>query len=160
SYEQNLRYADISIDYRDLTHDFETTANRLWTAVGVTGIDTAALRQWVVRPEEQKNLMDRRASLGQRMSVVAQHLRRRFGGGPGQVRTAAPPAAVTAETPPSPISPAVRPAQPTAAGTIAWQDRDKASARERGAAGRGRSAGSVESSDCQARDRATSPGES
>jgi hypothetical protein len=79
SYQQNTRYADISIDYWDLTHDFEATANRLWTAVGVTGIDTAGLKQWVVRPEDQKNLTAQPASLGRRMSVVAQHLLRRYG---------------------------------------------------------------------------------
>ncbi len=53
SYEQNTRYADISIDYWDLTHDFEAVCERMWQAVGVTGIDTARLKKLVVAPENQ-----------------------------------------------------------------------------------------------------------
>jgi hypothetical protein len=79
SYQQNTRYADISIDYRDLTHNFEATCERLWAAVGVTGIDTAALKRWVVRPEEQEHVLSQPASVKQRVSVAVQHLLRRYG---------------------------------------------------------------------------------
>jgi hypothetical protein len=53
SYEENRRHADVSIDYADLLYDFDATATRMFAGVGVTGIDLAQLRQFVVPPGKQ-----------------------------------------------------------------------------------------------------------
>ncbi len=54
SYDENRKYSDISIDYRDLQRDFHRTADRLWECLGVAGIDNAALEPFVVRQEGKK----------------------------------------------------------------------------------------------------------
>ncbi len=51
SYEENRKYADISIDYRDLQRDFVAVADELWACLGVTGIDTPSLERYVVKQE-------------------------------------------------------------------------------------------------------------
>lgn len=48
SFAENVRYADVSIDYGDLLRDFEPTCERVWQSIGATGIDTAHLKQFVV----------------------------------------------------------------------------------------------------------------
>jgi sulfotransferase family protein len=53
SYEANVKSADLSIHYPDLLRDFEATCERIWRCIGVTGIDTAALKRFVVTPEGQ-----------------------------------------------------------------------------------------------------------
>lgn len=51
SFDENRKYSDISIDYRDLQRDFVNTAERLWQCVGVSGIDTPALERFLVKQE-------------------------------------------------------------------------------------------------------------
>jgi hypothetical protein len=46
------RYADVSIDYRALTHDFEATCKRLQDCVGCD-FPLASLQQFVIPPERQ-----------------------------------------------------------------------------------------------------------
>jgi hypothetical protein len=54
SYDANRRHSDISIDYRHLQADFVNTAERLWQCLGVTGIDTPSLEQYVVKQEGKR----------------------------------------------------------------------------------------------------------
>jgi hypothetical protein len=77
SYQHNVRSSDISIDYKDLLQRFEPTCERLWNAIGVTGIDTAALKQYVVPPERQQQMLskDSRAHMMERLQVLL----RRYG---------------------------------------------------------------------------------
>lgn len=55
SFAENQRYADVSVDYWDLTHEFEATAERIWKAIGAPEIDTPALKKFVIPPEEHKS---------------------------------------------------------------------------------------------------------
>ena len=55
SLEQNRRYAHVTVRYEDLTRDFEGTAREIWNTLGCTA-DLAALKQWVVRPDQQQEL--------------------------------------------------------------------------------------------------------
>jgi hypothetical protein len=67
SFDENRKYSDISIDYRDLQGDFVNTAERLWQCLGVTGIDTPSLEQFLVK-QEGKGQRSRRqwtAGIGQ-----------------------------------------------------------------------------------------------
>jgi hypothetical protein len=87
SYAQNRSYADLSVGYWDLTHDFEATCRKIWDCVGCES-DIAALKQYVVPPEKQKpvaaqgaapwrttqNLVDR---AGRRYARFRVQLRRR-----------------------------------------------------------------------------------
>src|SRR5215469_6031360 len=57
SYRENQKYADISVNYRDLIHDFEPTWTRVWTCIGAPPIDVRTLKQYVVPPEKQKDLV-------------------------------------------------------------------------------------------------------
>ncbi len=91
SLDANRRSADLSIDYRELLNDFEATAERLWACCGITGIDTAALKRFVVKPGHQQEpagppgigdralgLLDRGLRKYARVRVrVEDHLRRR-----------------------------------------------------------------------------------
>jgi len=52
SYEENRRYADISIDYDDLLRRFDETMIGLWSAIGAPPLDVASLRQFVVPPQK------------------------------------------------------------------------------------------------------------
>lgn len=54
SFAENQRYADISVDYWDLTHEFEVTAEKMWKAIGAPEVDTAALKKYVIPPEDHK----------------------------------------------------------------------------------------------------------
>jgi hypothetical protein len=52
---EHRRYADISVEYGALTHDFENTFQRVLDCVGTTA-DLVALKQYVIAPEEQERL--------------------------------------------------------------------------------------------------------
>lgn len=54
SYAENRKYADISIDYDELTKNFDLTAERLWAGIGARDIDTPALRKYVIRSEAKE----------------------------------------------------------------------------------------------------------
>jgi len=64
SYQQNQKYSDISVNYRDLTHNFEPTWTRVWSSIGAPAIDIAALKQYVVPPEKQKEMLKEQSALG------------------------------------------------------------------------------------------------
>jgi hypothetical protein len=71
------RYADISVDYADLTHDFESTCKRLFDAIGCEA-DASSLKSLVIAPERQKPLaMDSRA-LTSRFYKLVDQLGRRY----------------------------------------------------------------------------------
>jgi hypothetical protein len=78
SFAEHQKYADISIDYWALTHDFEATSERLWKCLGVTGIDTAALKQFVVPSEKQKELAKGPPGLGERLRLLIDRAGRRY----------------------------------------------------------------------------------
>jgi hypothetical protein len=77
-YEYNKKYADISIDYGDLTGNFEPTCERIWQAIGATGIDTTALKQFMIPPEKQKSRMIRSTSVAQRANLLIDRLGRKY----------------------------------------------------------------------------------
>lgn len=52
---ENQRYADISVDYRSLTHDFETTWKLVENSVGFNS-DIAVLKRFIIPPEKQDRL--------------------------------------------------------------------------------------------------------
>jgi len=76
SLSEQQRYADISIDYWDLTHAFEDTCNQLWRCIGIEGIDNAELRQFVIAPEEQQNIQV--STLKKRLGYWIDRLGRRY----------------------------------------------------------------------------------
>jgi hypothetical protein len=51
SFEENRKYSDVSIDYRDLQRNFVNTADQMWQAIGVSGIDSASLERFVIQQE-------------------------------------------------------------------------------------------------------------
>jgi hypothetical protein len=57
SYRENHKYADISVNYWDLTREFEPTWTRVWTCIGAPPIDIGLLKQYVVPPEKQKGFI-------------------------------------------------------------------------------------------------------
>lgn len=63
SFAENRRYADISIDYRDLIRDFDAAWVRLWTAVGGPPVEVEALKPFVVPPERQQDLVRPRSAV-------------------------------------------------------------------------------------------------
>ena len=78
SFAENKRYADISIDYWALTHEFESTAEKLWSCVGATGIDMASLREFVIPPEKQKPTPIRAYGFGQKAKTLMDRAGRRY----------------------------------------------------------------------------------
>lgn len=66
SFAEQQRYADISIDYWALTHDFEATCERIWRCIGANGIDATSLKQFVIPGEKQKAVSIHRSGIGQR----------------------------------------------------------------------------------------------
>src|SRR5262249_40748293 len=53
SYAENRRYADLSIDYGELTHDYEATARAMERCIDCR-YDLAQLKHLVVPPDKQK----------------------------------------------------------------------------------------------------------
>src|SRR5216683_946186 len=78
SFAENQRYADISIDYWTLTHEFEATAARLWSCVGAAGIDTTSLREFVIPPEEHKPTPIRASGIGQKAKMLMDRAGRKY----------------------------------------------------------------------------------
>jgi Sulfotransferase family len=78
SYAEHKRYADISVDYWALTHDFEQTCERIWACIGATGIDTASLKQFVIPPEKQKSASIFSAGLGERAKRLIDRAGRKY----------------------------------------------------------------------------------
>jgi hypothetical protein len=71
------RHADISIDFADLTHDFEATCKRLFDAVGCRA-DVAALKTLVIVPERQKSLSTQRNGLTAQLKNLIHRAGRRY----------------------------------------------------------------------------------
>lgn len=78
SFAEHKKYADISIDYGTLIRDFETTCKRLWECLGVTNIDTTALKKFVVPSEKQKEMLKRPGGLGKRARLLIDRVGRRY----------------------------------------------------------------------------------
>jgi hypothetical protein len=66
---ENQRYADISVDYWALTHQFEETCEKIVAAIGASGIDIASLKDFVVPPEKHKPTALRPGSIAEQMKV-------------------------------------------------------------------------------------------
>jgi hypothetical protein len=80
---ENRKYADISFDYRDLTHDLDTTWSKVWKTIGAPPIDIASLKRYVVQPERQAEVlappsMLARAARGLRDTLAAKYARARL----------------------------------------------------------------------------------
>jgi len=71
------RHADISIDFADLTHDFEATCKRLFDAVGCRA-DVAALKPLVTAPERQKSVPIQAGGLTARLNDLIHRAGRRY----------------------------------------------------------------------------------
>jgi Sulfotransferase family len=78
SYAEHKRYADISVDYWALTHDFEATCERIWACIGATGIDTASLKPFVIPSEKQKLTPLRPGSVGERARLLIDRAGRKY----------------------------------------------------------------------------------
>lgn len=78
SFAEHQRYADISIDYWALTHEFEATCERLWGCIGASGVDTAALKRFVIPSEDQRPTAIRPAGIGQRAKLLIDRAGRRY----------------------------------------------------------------------------------
>jgi len=78
SFAEHKKYADISIDYWALTHDFEATSERLWNCLGATNIETRALKQYVVPSEKQKELVNRASGLRERTRLLIDRMGRKY----------------------------------------------------------------------------------
>lgn len=81
SFREHQKYADISIDYWALTHEFEATSERLWTCLGVPHVDTAALKKFVVPKEKQKEMVSHAGGLGGRARVLIDRIGRKYARG-------------------------------------------------------------------------------
>lgn len=77
SFAENRRHADISVNYRDLTHDFEATWNRVWTCLGGPSIDVSALQRFVVPPEAQADALPPRSAVRWYARYLADRVARR-----------------------------------------------------------------------------------
>ena len=55
SLAENQRYADVSVDYKDLTHDFGTNCGKIWEAVGCDA-EIEPLEKYVVPQENQRTM--------------------------------------------------------------------------------------------------------
>ena len=65
SYAENRRYADISVNYNDLIHNFEVTLQRIGDCIGYN-FNSESLKQLVIPPEKQKQFTSRRSHLRNR----------------------------------------------------------------------------------------------
>lgn len=77
SYENQARYADISVNLSDLTRDFDATASRIGQCIGYA-FDLDALRPLVVKPEERATIPIGKTSLRQRVQASVDRLGRRY----------------------------------------------------------------------------------
>lgn len=77
SYAENQRYADISIDYWSLTHDFEATCERMRDCIG-GAFEVEPLKQWVIPKEKQKELEIRQPGLRRRAQNLIERTARKY----------------------------------------------------------------------------------
>ena len=56
SFAEHQKYADLSVDYWELTHNFEDTFRQVKDCIGAN-FDIASLKQWVIPKEQQKELV-------------------------------------------------------------------------------------------------------
>jgi hypothetical protein len=78
SFAENRRYADISVDYGELTHDFENSADAMWKAISAPPIRMAALKQYVIPPEEHKPTAIRPASVSEKSKMLLYRAGRKY----------------------------------------------------------------------------------
>ena len=88
SCRENQKYADISMQYRDLTGNFEATWSRVWTCIGAPLIDVRTLKQYVVPPETQKDLMKDQSRMGNYVGAVIDRIGFRYARSRLRVRNA------------------------------------------------------------------------
>jgi sulfotransferase family protein len=69
SYAENRKYADVSIDYHSLTHDFRATWSRVWEAIGAPPCDLESLEPYVVAPERQAEVLKPASSFATRAKL-------------------------------------------------------------------------------------------
>ena len=62
SFAEHQKYADLSVDYWELTHNFEQTFGRVKECIGAS-FDVPSLSKWVVPKEQQKELAIARSGL-------------------------------------------------------------------------------------------------
>ncbi len=77
SYAENQRYADISIDYWALTHDFEVTFERIRNCIG-GNFDIPSLKQFVIPPEKQKPLERHPSGIRRHIQNVFEKIGRKY----------------------------------------------------------------------------------
>lgn len=66
SFAEHKKYADISVDYYQLTHDFEATCAQIGQCIGYE-FDIQALKPYIVPPEQQKQIPIRRSDPRKRL---------------------------------------------------------------------------------------------
>jgi len=71
------RFADISIDYSELTHEFEPTCKRLFETVGCNA-DVNALKPLIIAPERQGSLSAKPVKLTAQLEEIIQRAGRRY----------------------------------------------------------------------------------
>lgn len=77
SRSENQRYADESIDYWELTHNFDATCKRIFDCVG-SNVAVGSLKQFIIAPEDQKRLSIHRRSLRNRTTDWVRRAGRRY----------------------------------------------------------------------------------
>jgi Sulfotransferase family len=70
SYRENQKYADIAVNYRDLTRDFEPTWTRVWSLIGAPPIDVGTLKQYVVPPEKQRDFVKDQSQMANYIQAI------------------------------------------------------------------------------------------
>jgi sulfotransferase family protein len=76
SLSEQQMYADLSINYWDLTHSFENTCDQLWRCIGASDVDNAELKRFVIAPEEQQNVPV--SALNKRLGYWVDRIGRRY----------------------------------------------------------------------------------
>ena len=78
SLTENQRYADISVDYWALTHDFEGTFEKIRDCIGDPGIDIKSLKEFMIPPEKHKPTPLRPTSVKERTKLLIDRAGRKY----------------------------------------------------------------------------------
>jgi hypothetical protein len=88
SYRENQKHADISVNYWDVTHDFEPTWTRVWTCIDAPPIDIGTLKQYVVPPERQKDFVRNQSRMEKNVQALINRFRFKYARARLQARNA------------------------------------------------------------------------
>jgi hypothetical protein len=77
SLAENTRFAHVTVRYEELTRNFVSVAGEIWKALGCEA-DLAPLQQWVVRPDQQRDLANP-TGLPRALRTAADWARFRYG---------------------------------------------------------------------------------